>query len=281
MTPAAASRRASSPRASSSPGPRRSANTKRESRSPWSRPSPELVNTSLSAFQNDQPEVSVGAPVEYRELLAGRVPEHEDFPPRAVQALARLLDRHRLDRHATRAGGDDPRHRPGRGGPGSGAASLRGRRGHADRFPGRDPVLAVPALLEVPLGLRVDLPECQGDRGPGIPRRLLLRLPVPAAVAGDDLRAEPVLLVGQHDPNHRRSSEVPLQPQRAPAGQLLQRCGDLDVAAGALDAHGYSVAALSVRTTACVARKKGSAAPRGTWRRSAARSGSPPRGAAA
>src|ERR1700693_3765216 len=98
MTPAAASRRAISPRDSSRPGPRRSGNTYRESTSPSRSPSPAPVKTPPSAFRHDQAEVPVAAPVDNRDPLVRRVPEHQELLAGSVQAQSRLLDAHRLGR---------------------------------------------------------------------------------------------------------------------------------------------------------------------------------------
>src|ERR1700693_3914521 len=107
MTPAAASRRAISPRDSSRPGPRRSGNTYRGSTSPWRGPSPAPVKTPPSAFRRDQAEVPVAAPVDNGDPLVGRVPEHKELLAGSVQPQARLLDAHRL--FSGGAGGGRPR----------------------------------------------------------------------------------------------------------------------------------------------------------------------------
>src|SRR5439155_11995546 len=233
-----------------------------------------------SAF--DEAEVAVAAPIQDGNLFGPGVPEDHEFVLGRLDLQRSFFGAHRLDGEtggphdaALRTGGGRPlrllsrdrrRH-----------LGLRGR-----KEPRRRPVLAVPPLLQVFFGLRVDLPEGERHRGPRV-GRVFVGVPAAPAMCRDDLGAESVPFVGKHDADAGGPSEMALQALRPLAGQVHQRRGDLHVATGAFDGHQPSVGSglRRIKNSACVGTRRECAALLDTSRRSAGRSGFPPRGASA
>src|SRR6185503_15963399 len=55
-----------------------------------------------ASFEFDEPEVTVFAAIKHGQLLRGRVGEDEEVVARPSERLDRLVEGHRLGRHATR-----------------------------------------------------------------------------------------------------------------------------------------------------------------------------------